>query len=131
MKNLYKKYRHFILYVVNGTIATAVDMSIFFLLSDVFGFYFLIANIISVFFGILVSFELNSRYNFKKTDLRFKRFFAFSIICLIGMGLGSLLLTTFYIGLSFPKLIAKILSVVLAGIFQFFVNKNVTFRSKK
>lgn len=128
MKKLYIKYRHFILYVMNGSIATAVDMGIFFILSDGIGLHYLLSNIISVFFGILTSFELNSRYNFKKTNLRLRRFISFSIVCLIGMGLGSLLLTTFYIWLGFPKFIAKIMSVVLAGVFQFFFNKNITFK---
>lgn len=128
MKKLINKHRHFLLYVVNGTIATAVDMGIFFFLTDLVGIYFLVSNIISVFFGILTSFELNSRFNFKRTDLRLRRFISFAIVCLIGMGLGSLLLTTFYVWLGFPKFIAKVLSVVLAGIFQYIFNKNITFK---
>ena len=85
MKKLYNKHRHFILYVMNGTIATAVDMGIFFILSDAVGLHYLISNIISVFFGILTSFELNYGFNFKKTNLRFRRFIFFLIICLFGM----------------------------------------------
>lgn len=127
MKKLFNKHRHFVLYVLNGSIATAVDMGIFFILSDAVGLHFLISNVISVFFGILTSFELNSRFNFKKTNLRLRRFLFFSAICLIGMGLGSLLLTSFYVWMGLPKFIAKILSVMLAGVFQFFFNKNITF----
>lgn len=130
MKRLYDKHRHFILYVINGTIATAIDMGIFFALSDLVGLHFLVSNVISVFFGILASFELNSRFNFKKTDLRLRRFISFAIICLIGMGLGSLLLTTFYVWIGIPKFFAKALSVVLAGVFQFFFNKTITFSHK-
>lgn len=128
LKNLFDKHRHFFLYVVNGSIATVVDMSIFFMLTDIVGIHFLISNIISVFFGILTSFELNSRFNFKRTDLRFRRFISFTLVCLIGMGMGSLLLTAFYIWIGFPKFIAKILSVILAGIFQYIFNKNITFK---
>jgi len=128
VKKLFNRHRHFILYVMNGSIATVVDMGIFFILSDAIGLHYLVSNIISVFFGILTSFELNSRFNFKKTNLRLRRFISFSAVCLIGMGLGSLLLTTFYVWMGFPKFIAKILSVMLAGVFQFFFNKNITFR---
>ncbi len=128
MKRLYNKHRHFILYVMNGTIATTVDMGIFFILSDAIGLHYLLSNIISVFFGILTSFELNSRYNFKKTNRRMRRFISFAVVCLLGMGLGSLLLTTFYIWMGFPKFIAKTLSVIIAGVFQFFFNKNITFK---
>lgn len=128
MKKLYKRHRHFILYVMNGSIATAVDMGIFFTLSDLAGLHYLISNIISVFFGILMSFELNSRFNFRKTNFRLRRFLSFSAVCLIGMGLGSLLLTAFYVWAGMPKFFAKSLSVILAGVFQFFFNKNITFR---
>ncbi|MFO7610947.1 MAG: GtrA family protein [Clostridia bacterium] len=128
MKKLFEKHRHFILYVMIGTIATAIDMCIFFSLTDLGGVHYLISNIISVFFGILTSFELNSRFNFKKTDFRVRRFISFAVVCVIGMGLGSLLLTTFYIWLDFPKFIAKVLSVVTAGVLQFIFNKNITFR---
>ena len=128
MKELFERYRHFILYVAIGTVATAVDMSIFFFLTDIIGLHFVLANVISVFVGIFTSFELNSRFNFKKTDLRLRRLISFTIVCLLGMGLGSLLLTAFYIWLGWPKFIAKILSVICAGVFQFLFNKYVTFR---
>lgn len=130
MKKLFNKNRHFILYVINGTIATVVDMGIFFLLTDVVGWHFLLSNTISVFFGILTSFELNSRFNFRKTDLRLRRFISFAIICLVGMALGSLLLTAFYVWIGLPKFFAKALSVIIAGVFQFLFNKNITFSHK-
>lgn len=128
MKRLFDKYRHFILYVGIGIIATAIDMCIFFFLTDVIGLHFVISNIISVFVGIFTSFELNSRFNFKKTDLRLRRLLSFTIVCLLGMGMGSLLLIAFYIWIDLPKFIAKILSVMCAGVFQFLFNKYVTFR---
>ncbi|MBN2558069.1 MAG: GtrA family protein [Clostridia bacterium] len=128
MKGLLEKHRHFILYVMIGTVATAVDMSIFFALTDLARLHYLTSNIISVFFGILTSFELNSRFNFKKTDFRVRRFISFAVVCVIGMGLGSFLLTAFYIWLDLPKFIAKVLSVVMAGVFQYIFNKNITFR---
>jgi len=128
MKRLYNKYRHFILYVLIGTIATAVDMFIFFLLSDVVGLYYLIANAISVCIGIFTSFELNSRFNFKKTNYRTRRLISFTAVCLLGMAVGSLLLALFYTQIGLPKYIAKVASVVLAGILQYLFNKNITFK---
>ncbi len=130
MKELFDRHRHFVFYVIIGTIATIVDLSIFFFFTDVIGLHYLPSNIISVFFGILTSYELNSRYNFRKTNYRFRRFVSFAFICIIGMGLGSLLLTVFYVWLDLPKFIAKVMSVVLAGVFQYFFNKNITFRSR-
>lgn len=128
MKKIYDRHRHFVLYVIIGTAATAVDMSIFFVLSGPVGFYYLTANIISVFIGIIISYELNSRYNFKKTSYRTRRLISFFAVCLTGMIATSLLLTIFYIWMDFPKFTAKIISAVIAGILQFFFNKNITFK---
>lgn len=129
MRKFFDKHRHFVFYVIIGTIATIIDMSIFFFFTDVINLHYLPSNIISVFFGILTSYELNSRYNFKKRNYILKRFASFATICLIGMILGSLLLTIFYVWLGLPKFMAKIISVIIAGIFQYLFNKNITFRS--
>lgn len=128
MKRLIERHRHFLMYVLIGVIATAVDMLIFFLLSDVLGLHYIISNIISVFVGIFTSFELNSRFNFKKTNLRMRRLISFTVVCLLGMAMGSLLLALFYSQLGITKYIAKVLSVILAGVFQYLFNKNITFK---
>ncbi len=128
MKRLFEKHRHFLMYVLIGAVATAVDMTVFFLLSDVLDLNYIISNIISVFIGIFTSFELNSRFNFRKTNLRMRRLISFTIVCLLGMAMGSLLLVLFYSHLGMPKYIAKVLSVISAGVFQFLFNKNITFR---
>jgi len=128
MKELIHRHRHFILYVAIGVIATGVDMFIFFLLSDIAGVHYLFSNVISVFIGIFTSFELNSRFNFKKTNLRMRRMISFTVVCLLGMALGSLLLALFYSQFGVPKYIAKVLSVIIAGIFQYLFNKNITFK---
>jgi putative flippase GtrA len=123
-----RKHRNFILYLFIGSIAFSLDAAVFFLLSDVLKINYIAANCAGVFIGILVSFILNSRYNFKKLDSRFKRLLSFAAVCLMGMMLGTLILSFFYEILFLAKFPSKLFSVMLAGIFQYFFNKNVTFR---
>lgn len=128
MIRIYRKHRHFILYVIIGSFAFLVDAGIFFLLLDTFRIHYVMANIVSVFIGIWVSFLLNARFNFKKRDKWTARLVSFFAVCLLGMTLGTLFLSFFYEIAGFWKFISKLLSVILAGGFQFLFNKNVTFR---
>lgn len=123
-----KRHKIFFVYVLIGTIATILDMSILYILSDVFTLDLVISNLISVFAGISLSFFLNSKYNFKNTDKLGIKFLYFASVCLIGMFVGSTIFVFLYEKLEIYKFIAKSLSVILAGILQYLFNKNVTFR---
>ena len=128
MLDFYKKHKIFFTYVLIGTIATVLDMTVLYLLSELLGFNYVISNFISVFSGISLSFFLNSRYNFKKTDRIGIKFIYFASVCFIGMLVGSTIFIFLYENLGIYKFIAKAVSVVVAGILQFMFNKNVTFR---
>ncbi|OQB52486.1 MAG: GtrA-like protein [Firmicutes bacterium ADurb.Bin146] len=128
MLNYLKRQKIFFTYVLIGTIATILDMSVLYLLSDLLHINYIISNCISVFSGISLSFFLNSRYNFKKTDRIGIKFIYFASVCLIGMLVGSTIFIFLYENLGIYKFIAKAISVAIAGILQFLFNKNVTFR---
>ncbi|MFO7636761.1 MAG: GtrA family protein [Clostridia bacterium] len=127
MKALLLRHKHFIYYVIIGSIAFSLDASVFFMLSDVLGVHFIIANCFAVFFGILISFLLNAKYNFKKHDRKMARLLSFFVVCLVGMILGTVLLTLFYQYLGMWKFPSKLFSVMIAGVFQYIFNKKVTF----
>lgn len=128
MNDLIRKHRIFICYVLIGTIATLLDMGILYLLSDVIGWDEILSNCISVFLGISLSFILNSKFNFKKTDRIIIKFIYFFSVCLIGMMIGSAIFEILYIELDMMKFLSKMISVISAGILQYLFNKNVTFR---
>jgi putative flippase GtrA len=128
MLEFIKKHRIFFTYVLIGTIATLLDMVILYLLSDVLLINYVISNFISVFGGISLSFFLNSKYNFKKTDKIAIKFMYFASVCIIGMLVGSTIFVFLYENLAIFKFISKAISVIIAGILQFLFNKNVTFR---
>jgi putative flippase GtrA len=128
MNDLIRKQRIFICYVLIGTTATLLDMGVLYLLSDVIGWDDILSNCISVFLGISLSFILNSRFNFKKTDRIIIKFIYFFAVCLIGLMIGSVIFEILYVELDVMKFAAKLISVISAGILQYLFNKNVTFR---
>ena len=121
--------RNLILYGIIGTISAGFDALVFYLLFDKLAINKFVANVISVHFGIFLSFFLNSFYNFKKTDKMGKRFFSFYLTGLFGLGLSTLIL---YAGgrLRIDVMATKVFSVVFVALVQFIINRAVAFGDK-
>lgn len=119
--------RHLLLYGLIGAASSALDYSLFYLLHTQLAVNEYISNIISVHFGIFLSFFLNRRYNFKKTDKTRQRFLIFYMVGLTGLGLSSIILM---LGskLMLPTNMVKLFSIVFVAGVQFLINKFVTFR---
>lgn len=126
--NLHSKFRNLILYGIIGGFSASIDFFIFYVLTSVGEVYYLLANCISVSVGIIISFNLNKKYNFKVTDQSLKRFLIFLTVGLCGMVLSSILLYTFIDIVDFEEKISKLLSIFFVVILQFFINKLITFK---
>ena len=131
IKRLYKKFRHLILYGLIGSSSALLDFLIFTLLTEVFGVYYLVANCISVTCGLINSFILNRKYNFKVTDKTLKRAIMFFAVGYCGLALNSTLLYIFinFVHLATP--ISKLCAMAIEVMLQFIVNSLVTFRKSK
>lgn len=130
IKNLCAKSRNLVLYVLIGGFSSFLDFCMFVLLTRA-GINFIQANVCSVIIGIVVSFLLNRSYNFKVWDNPKKRFVVFVSIGLMGMLLSNFIL---YLGIELFRMkeqIVKLASIILVGIFQFLLNKLLTFRQKQ
>ena len=77
-------FRNLILYGIIGALSSGLDMLVFSLLFKRFGINEFVSNTISVHCGIFLSFFLNSRYNFKKTDNFWGRFIPFYLMAAKG-----------------------------------------------
>lgn len=119
-------WRNLILYGIIGAISAGLDAFVFYLLYQKAGINEFIANIISVHLGIFLSFFLNSRYNFQKTDQFKRRFFSFYLTGLFGLGLSTLIL---YFGglLEINVMVTKIFSIVFVALVQFIINRVFAF----
>ena len=118
--------RTFTIYAVFGAAAFATDYSVFLLvLSSGLGPY--IGNVLGICTGIAVSFSLNRRYNFRKTDLTTRRAARFIVVALAGMGVSTLIIMLLA-AQSIDVRIAKIAAMLVVFIMQFTLNALWTFR---
>lgn len=125
--SLYTKYKDFILYGLIGGLSAGLDFGVYSLLC-LLGMNYQIANVISINCGIFCSFILNRHYNFKTKDKIAKRFLSFYIIGLFGLALTWLLLHFMVSMKGINKLIAKLITIFIVAIIQFFLNKFITFK---
>jgi len=128
IKQLYSKFRNLILYGIIGSCSSGLDFLLYTLLVEVFGWHYIFSNCISVLAGITTSFTLNRNYNFKIKDKTRQRFALFFTIGLCGMMVSNLILYLCIDVLDWNKIVSKLLSIVLVVIFQFILNKYITFK---
>lgn len=130
IETLYQKFRNLILYGLIGGLSSSVDFIVYTALVKYVMENYLIANSLSVTVGILISFTLNRKYNFKVTDKTAKRFLMFFAVGFSGMIVSNVLLYLFIDVMQLNEILSKLLSIVVVVICQFIVNKYITFKTK-
>ena len=129
--SLYNKYRNLILYGIIGGCTATLDFLIFTGLTRWTPVHYIVANVISCSTGILCSFLLNRKYNFKVTDHTFRRMLIFFSVGISGLFLSSVLLKLFIDKWEWNELVSKLASIVIVVIIQFLLNKYISFREDK
>lgn len=128
---LIKRHRQLILYAFFGLTALAVDLGIFFFLTMTTSLDPLVANIISIFSAMTVSFVLNAWLNFKTTDAIASRFASFFAVNLIGLAVSFFILYFLNKVLDINEQIAKLATLPFVFIVQYLLNKKFTFAEVK
>jgi putative flippase GtrA len=128
--NFYR-YKYFILYGVIGVISALLDFVVFNCMVALTDCSYIIANIVSVHCGVVCSFTLNRQFNFKVKDQPIKRFVTFYIVAMIGLLISSLLLVQFIEKAGLDTKPAKALTILITAVFQFIMNKTITFKKKE
>lgn len=121
------KYREFLLYGIIGGACASLDFVIY-TVALYAGVGLMGANTIGVLCGIAASFTLNRQYNFKVKDHTLRRFAIFLSVGLSGLALSSILLYALVDNLEWNKLYAKLLTIAVVSVFQFVLNKTLTFK---
>jgi putative flippase GtrA len=115
----------FSLYVAIGLCAFVADYCVFLIvLGGTQNPY--IGNLFGICTGIVVSFSLNRKYTFRKTDMVAARSAKFVLVAICGMALSSLIiaiLISYYV----DARIAKIIAMIVVFGFQFLANALWTF----
>lgn len=126
----FKKFRTLILYGIIGCLSSSIDFLVYTLLVTYFGFNYIASNCISVLTGIITSFTLNRKYNFKVKDRKYKRFIIFLCVGLCGMMISNGILYLCIDVFQLHELISKLLSIVFVVLAQFIINKYITFKTR-
>jgi putative flippase GtrA len=118
--------RQIFLYGVIGGGSAFLDFLLFTLMYKQFGMNEYLTNGISVHTGIAMSFILNRKFNFKKTDRVLFRAVSFYLTGLFGLALSQGLL---WLGgiLLLSAVTAKFASIFIVAAVQFVINKLVAF----
>ncbi len=120
----------FFRYIFVGGAAFIVDFVSLFVLTDIFGVYYLTSAAIAFTLGLIANYALsiNWVFNNRTLDNAWSEFTLFAFIGIIGLGLNELIIWLFtdYIGLFY--LLSKIIAAALILSWNFFARKFTLFR---
>ena len=120
----------FIFYVFFAGIASVVDVSILFVLTEYAGFHYLISSALSYLAGMITNYSLNKFLTFKNYDKRIARQFSlFVMVALVGLALNQLFLYIMVEHFGMWYILAKLISICLVGFWSFFGHKKITFKN--
>lgn len=117
-------------YAVVGGIATIIDFSILYFLTDFVGFHYLLSATISFVFAALVNYNVNRRWTFRSNGKKRRQIPIFFIIATMGVIINNNIL---YIGVEFfalHYLLVKVFATGIVMVWNFLGNKYLTFRVK-
>ncbi len=122
-------YIYFIKYCIIGVSGAVIDLTVFYVLVNFAGIYFIIANIISSSLGIINNFLLNTHFNFKVKDKLKARFTKFTIVALIGIFFNTYMVSFFFVNMKIDLMISKMMALLIIAVIQFVINKRYTFKT--
>ena len=127
---IYNKYRQFILYALIGVTGAALDFLIYWLLIRL-GMLPTLATFISTSAGIVNNFIWNLLINFKTKNHIMLRFLSFYATGFLGIVLSMAIIWVTTAVLAWTPELAKLVSIPIVVIVQYFVNKTVTFAKRR
>jgi len=123
-----KEAIHAFLYLILSTLWAIVDATLFLLLTSV-SLPIIPSNIISDIWGMITSFSLNLKRNFKHNDYVKLRFLSYVIISLTWTVISTGLVYFFIEWLGLEKAIAKMLQIIIMAIPLYIANRLLTFKT--
>lgn len=125
-----KKYQRFIVYSMIGVIGATSDVVVFYLLNEHLFVTYAWANLFSVTIGVMVTFVLNTFFNFKVTDNLIKRFGIYSIVGVVGMLLQLIALFIFADVIGFNETLVKVAFTPVVAVTQYTLNAAFSFSER-
>lgn len=127
------EFKRFIRFSIVGLINTFVDFGLYLLLTRIFDFHYLLANVSSWIVAVCFSFIMNKYWTFECYDKGAipKQYVKFFVVNIIALGLSVLILFLFVEIFKLPDVFGKIFAIGLIAFWNFFANKHWTFRNAK
>ena len=140
MQEVVKKHADKLRFAIVGSVNTALDFSILFILTMLFNIPKELANFISTSVSFLFSFFANKKYTFKSTSKNLKRqFLLFTIVTLFGLWVIQTIIITAItpvftnLGINKPAalLISKLIATAASLIWNYTLYSRVVFKKPK
>jgi putative flippase GtrA len=120
--------RHFFLYFIFGILSMLLGLLFLLFFYQIARFNFTISYILSAHVGVFSSFTLNNLYTFSTNDFLIRRFFSFYIVALLGILIGYVSAIIIINIFTLDYIYASLISYFIVYIFQYILNKLLTFR---
>jgi len=127
IKNVFIQNREIMLYSIIGATGVLIDLLSFYFLYNSLGFNQYLANFISISLGITNNFYWNRNINFKVKNKVSKRFLSFYLVGAFGLILSSLIIFILEYTFAVKGPQAKVLSIPIVTLVQFYLNKKISF----
>lgn len=123
--------RQFALYCVIGAGGATLDFLIYSLLVKEGGMNFQAANAAGYASGTVLSFALNSRFNFRARDWLTLRFLSFCVVGVLGLTVSYAALRLLINGHGVNKYLAKLAAIAIVVLLQYNLNRIISFRQTR
>lgn len=129
--NTYHRFEHLIKYCLIGCTGAGIDFLVYTLLVTQSNIHYQYINIFSTSLGIINNYFLNSFFNFKVKDHSLLRLLSFYMVGSLGIAVTAGILFIFIELLHFNPVFSKIVTIFAVTVFQFLLNKFITFRNNE
>lgn len=126
----------FFRYLFTGGLAFIVDFGLFALCLRVFGWHYLIANLIGLIAGLVINYVISIKWVFADCKRNFGKakkieFSIFSVIGILGVGFNQLLMLLMVGYANIDEIFSKIVSAGVVLVYNFLARKFILFTKSK
>lgn len=124
-------FLQFFRYIFVGGIATVVDWSVLFLLTEVANVYHLVSAIFAFVAGLITNFLLSKPFVFKANEARVKplmEFVSYAVIGVVGLGITELIMFIFTNCWGIHYMVSKAIATVVVLIWNYIARKTLVYK---
>ena len=129
IQNLFFKYKEQILYLIFGVLTTLANILVYAIMTDIFNFNYMFANICAWFFSVMFAYITNRKYVFESPNMgileEMIKFFTSRVFTgILDMILMFVMVTNLYINDTIIKILVNVIVIVL----NYILSKKLVFK---